>query len=344
MIRAALVGIGGMGRGHLDNLIRFTNENEIINLVALCDVNPEKFGNAKVDFNIKGVGQGDYDISKFNCYTSIDEMIEKEKNNIDYVILALPTYLHCEMTVKCLKAGFNVFCEKPMALNVEQCQLMIDTAANCGKRLMIGQCLRFWGEYVALKKLVEEKTLGEPITGYFYRGGGGAPKWSFENWLQRRECGGGALHDQHVHDVDMVNWLFGMPKAVSSLGKVVYNGSGHDTVATNYMYDNGMVITTTDDWSMEAMDFTMEYRVNFEKGAAVWNGAGFSVKTNDGKDITPEVCKETGYYNEMVYFANLIANGGENTINPPTDSRDTIKIVVAETKSADMGGAIVEVK
>jgi len=347
MLNVALVGIGGMGRGHLDNMIRFTEENKIINLVALCDVNPAKFGNEKVDFNIKGIGQTDHDLSKFNCYTDIDEMIAKEKENIDYVILALPTYLHCENTVKCLKAGFNVFCEKPMALTAEQCNLMIETAVNCGKRLMIGQCLRFWDEYVTLHNLVVNETLGKPITGYFYRGGGGAPEWSFENWLRRRECGGGALHDQHVHDVDMVNWLFGMPKAVSSLGRVVYEGSGHDTVATNYIYENGLVITATDDWSMKAMDFTMEFRVNFENGAAVMNSAGFCVKTTDGKDITDEVAVKTGesgYYNEMVYFAGLIENGGENTINPPTDSRNTIKIVVAETKSADANGAVVEVE
>ncbi len=345
MLNAGLVGIGGMGRGHLDNLIRFTNENQIIRLVALCDINPDKFGNAKVDFNIKGMGQTDHDLSKFRCYTSIDKMIEEEKGKIDFVILALPTFLHCENTVKFLKAGFNVFCEKPMGLNVAQCQLMIDTAEACGKRLMIGQCLRFWGEYVGLKQIVESKVLGEVITGYFYRGGGGAPEWSFINWLRHRECGGGALHDQHVHDVDMVHWLFGMPKAVSSLGKVVYAGSGHDSVATNYIYDSGAVITACDDWSMKAVDFSMEYRVNFEKGAAIWNAGGFKVLTNDGKDITPEIPKETGYYNEMVYFADLISNPSkENTVNPPTDSRDTIKIVVAETKSADAQGAVTEVE
>ncbi len=343
MLKVGLVGLGGMGRGHLDNLINFTNENKIINLVALCDVNPAKFGNEKVDFNIKGVGQIDHDLSKFNCYTSIDDMIAAEKE-LDYVVLALPTYLHCENTVKCLKAGYNVFCEKPMGLTVEECQLMIDTAANCGKRLMIGQCLRFWDEYVALKKLVDEGTLGKPLTGYFYRGGGGAPQWSFEDWLKRRECGGGALHDQHVHDVDMVHWLFGMPKAVSSLGRIVYEGSGHDTVATNYIFENGVVATATDDWSMKSMPFTMEFRVNFEDGAAVMNGEGFKVKKNDGTDITTAVTGNTGYVNEMIYFAGLIENGGENTINPPTDSRDTIKIVLAETKSADLGGAVVEVE
>lgn len=342
MLNVALAGIGGMGRGHLDNLLRFTKENEIIRLVALCDVNPEKFGdNAKVDFNIKGVGQGDYDISKFPHYTSIDEMIAKEK--IDLIMLPLPTYLHCENTIKCLNAGINVFCEKPMAMNVEQCQQMIDAAEKNGKMLMIGQCLRFWGEYIALKKIIDDKTLGSVISGYFWRGGGGAPAYSFENWLNKREKGGGALHDQHVHDVDMVHWLFGMPKAVSSLGRVVTPGSGYDSVSTNYVYDN-MVITAADDWSMSSRPFTMEFRVNFEGGSAVLAPGSFTVLTNDGKDVTPEFDTESGYYAEIKYYAGLIESGKENTINPPTDSRDTIKIVMAETKSADMNGVLVAVE
>jgi len=220
----ALIGCGRISTNHIKAAV-----NNKLNIVAVCDVNPEKFGNVKVDFNLDGVGAGDYDFSGFNCYTDMDEMIEKEE--LDLVTIALPTYLHCEATVKCLKKGINVFCEKPMALDVEQCQLMIDTAKEAGKRLMIGQCLRFWGEYEVLKEYVDNGKLGKPVSAYFFRGGS-TPMWSFENWLQHRECGGGALHDQHVHDVDMVSYLFGMPKAVSTVGKIVIPGSGYDTVST----------------------------------------------------------------------------------------------------------------
>ncbi|MCL2518562.1 MAG: Gfo/Idh/MocA family oxidoreductase [Oscillospiraceae bacterium] len=340
MLRAGLIGLGGMGRGHLGNLIRFTAENEIIKLTSICDIDPEKFKNVDLNFNIKGMGTGSYDFDQFNCYTDMDEMIAKEE--LDIVVIALPTYLHCPATVKCLKKGINVLCEKPMALNAEECQLMIDTANQMGKRLMVGQCLRFWGEYMELKKLVSGKMLGKPISGYFYRGGS-PPLWSYQNWILKRECGGGALHDQHVHDVDTINYIFGMPDRVTSLGRVVFAG-GYDAVSTNYIYNDDLVINAQDDWSMMGRGFSMVYRVSFEYGSATFDHEGLKILNKDGNDITPsEYDKENAYYSELKYLAECIINNAPNTINPPEDSCNTIKIIEAETKSADNKGEITKV-
>ncbi|MHC1694759.1 MAG: Gfo/Idh/MocA family protein [Eubacteriales bacterium] len=340
MLKAGLIGIGAMGRGHLDNYIRFTKEGEIIQLVAVCDVDESKFSDKKIEFNLN-VGDGGYDFSKFNCYTDADEMLINEQ--LDMVTIALPTYLHCEYAVKFLKAGVNVLCEKPMALDHAQCQEMIDAAAQFGKRLMIGQCLRFWGEYETLKELVVSGSFGKPIGGYFFRGGG-TPLWSWNNWLLKRECGGGALLDQHVHDVDMINWLFGMPKAVSSLGYVYYEGSGYDNVTTNYIFDEPKSVNAQDDWKLSGDMFSMVFRVNFENGSVFWDNGKLSFCPKDGKPYEPVFDRENAYYKETRYFANSIINGTENTVNPPQDSRDTIRIITAEIKSADLSGQVVAVE
>lgn len=339
MLRTALVGIGGMGRGHLGNLIRFTDEGDIIKLVALCDINPKKLENEKVDFNLEGVGADDFDFTRFNRYTDMNEMIEKEE--LDLVVLALPTYMHCQATIKFLKAGINVFCEKPMALTVEECEKMIKTSEETGKKLMIGQCLRFWGEYALVKDYINNGKLGAPLSAYFFRGGGGIPAWSYENWLRKRECGGGCLHDQHVHDIDMINYLFGLPKAVSSLGRNVIPGSGHDMVSTNYIFDSGLVVNAQDDWYIPGFGFTMLYRIGFEKGSVEFEfDRVFRVLDPDGKDITPEYDRENAYYAELKYYAGVINGEYENTINPVSDSMNTVRVAVAEAKSADAGGTI----
>ncbi|MCL2816319.1 MAG: Gfo/Idh/MocA family oxidoreductase [Oscillospiraceae bacterium] len=343
MLKAALIGIGGMGRGHLDNYIRLKKENNRdIELVAVCDVDENKFKNIKIDFNIENVGAGDYDFSKFNCYTSVDEMLSKEK--LDLVSIALPTYLHCEYTVKCLDSGINVFCEKPMALDPGQCQKMIDAAARAGKKLMIGHCLRFWGEYEFVKDIIDSGEYGKPAAGYFYRGGD-TPMWSYNNWLQKRECGGGALLDQHVHDVDTINYFFGMPKAVSSLAKVMIKGSGYDTVTTHYIYDDGKAVNAQDDWFLAYGGFSMAFRVNFEKGTvALFENGQFTAAKRGEKPYTPTCDKENAYYKELKYFARCIIDDRPVAINPPEDSLNTIKIVMAEIESADKGGVIVDVK
>ena len=186
-------------------------------MVAICDIDEEKFENKFLSGNID-VGNAQYDFSKYRLYTDIDDMLEKEE--LDIVDIALPTYLHAEVSVKALNKGINVLCEKPMALTVEECRKMIEAAEKNNRKLMVAQCLRFWPEYEYLKECVETKRFGDVLSGYFFRGGS-TPKWSYQNWLLKKEKSGGVILDQHIHDVDMINWLFGTPEAVSSIAKNV---------------------------------------------------------------------------------------------------------------------------
>ena len=157
MLKAGLIGIGFMGRGHLDNYIRLESEGLPVKLVAICDIDEEKFGDKFVEGNID-VGKTRYDFSKYTLYTDIDEMLEKEE--LDFVDIALPTYLHAEASIKALNKGIHVLCEKPMALTVEECRQMIEAAEKNNKKLMIAQCLRFWPEYEYLKECVETNRFG----------------------------------------------------------------------------------------------------------------------------------------------------------------------------------------
>lgn len=340
MLNAGLIGLGGMGRGHLENLVRLTKEGEYLTLKAVCDIDENKFQNLKTNFNIEGIGTSKVDFSSFKCYTKIDDMIANEK--LDLVVIAIPTYLHCEAACKCLNAGINVMCEKPMSLTSEACLKMIDTAKANGKHLMIGQVLRFWGEYTALKDIVSKNTLGRPVCAYFWRGGD-TPSGSWQNWYMDRTKSGGAIQDQHIHDVDMINYLFGIPQSVNARGKIRYEGSGYDAVSTTYNYDEDMVINAQDDWCLNGSGFWMEFRISFENGVAIMDKSGFRV-LKDRVDVTPEYNKDNAYYNEVKYFAGTIVNGTPNTINPPEDSMNTIKIVEAELASCAGKGKTTEVK
>ena len=148
------------------------------------------------------LGQSKYDFTRYHLYTDFDEMIANEE--LDYVDIALPTYLHSYYAIKALNAGKHVLCEKPMAINPTQCRMMIDAAKANGKKLMIAQCLRFWPAYETLKHYVDSGDFGKPVFCYFFRGGGW-PKWSYQDWLLDETRSGGCLLDQHVHDVDTIN-------------------------------------------------------------------------------------------------------------------------------------------
>lgn len=348
-IRLGLIGLGAMGKGHFSTYVQLMNEGFPIELVALCDIDEKKFATTEnADTNLDEFKDSKVDFSNYHCYLKYEEMIEKE--DLDMVSVVIPTYEHYEATVYALNHGLHVLCEKPMALSETQCNLMIKAAEKNGKKLMIGQCLRFWGEYVAAKEIIDSGKYGKVVGARFYRGGcPPASEWFFE-----RHKGGGALFDQHIHDVDMVQWLFGMPKAVSSVGCIAVEGSGYDAVSTNYFYD-GMSVNAQDDWMSFSPEFKMEYRINLEKATIKYDSKGFRVVVDgkatedsmlyppalNSKDVTPEIVSGLGYYNEIKYFVDCVLNNKENTVNPPTDSMNTIRIALAETKSCDNKGEIV---
>lgn len=333
MLKVGLVGIGFMGRGHLDQYMRLEKEGFPVKLVALCDVDENKFKGIFVGGNMGDLGQSKYDFSKYALYTNFDEMIAKEE--LDYIDIALPTFLHSHYAVKALNAGLNVLCEKPMAINPTQCQLMIDAAKTNNKKLMIAQCLRFWPAYETLKHYVETEELGKPVCLYFYRGGS-TPIWSHQDWLRDEVRSGGCLLDQHVHDVDMVNWLFGVPNAVSTLGRNVHPGAGFDAITTQYRYD-GFIVNTQDDWSMngDGVPFRMLYRANFERGAVIFENGETNIYPVGGKAFKADDQNgEDGYYREIKYFVNAVTNNTLIETAAPESTRTTICIATAERDSA----------
>ena len=337
MLKVGLVGIGFMGHGHLDQYLRLMKEGAPDKLVALCDVDDKKFHEQFTGGNMGDLGKAQYDFSQFHLYHDFDEMLKNEE--LDYVDIALPTYLHCYYTCKALNAGHHVLCEKPMAINPTQCRMMIDAAKKNNKKLMIAQCLRFRPAYETLKHYVDSGEFGKPVFCYFYRGGGW-PKWSFQDWLLDENRSGGCLLDQHVHDVDMVNWLFGMPEAVSTLGRNVNPGGGFDAVTTQYRYD-GFIVNTADDWSINSPEFPfkMTYRANFEKGAVVFEDGATTVYPVDGKAFKADDCGgDDGYYREVKYFIDAILNDKPIETADNESTYRTICLATAERNSALKNG------
>jgi predicted dehydrogenase len=211
---------------------------------------------------------------------------------------------------------------------------MVETAERSGKKLMIGQCLRFWPGYEYLKEVVETEQFGKVTEGYFYRGSG-APK----DWFLDEKLSGGAIMDMHIHDTDMINYLFGRPDKVSTLGRNVLPGSGYDIVSTHYFYKDAKVINAQVDWTLEGdFGFYMGYRVNFERGNVVFDGGGVKVNPNDGAGFMVELSPDAGYYRELVYFLNAIIQDKPIVICTPESAAESLEIIEAEVQSANAEG------
>lgn len=339
-MRVGLVGLGFMGRAHMGCYQKMANKGEGATLVAICDVDEKKLSSCEGTAGNLSRDEDAVDLSKYTHYTCMEEMIKKE--SLDYVDICLPTHLHAPMSIKAMEMGVHVFCEKPMARSSALCADMIAASKRTGKKLMIGQCLRYWDVYQLAKQYVESGMFGKCIGAYFYRGGT-TPTWSWENWLLQNELSGGCLLDQHVHDIDAIVWMFGLPKAVSTAAINVIPGSGYDVVSTNYMYENGPMVNAQDDWTIngEGYNFEMLYRINFERGTLVFEKGRLMVHPADGTSFQASFEGRDAYYDELLLFTDLLKN--ENAfdyISLLESHRQTMIVAEAEERSANNGGAL----
>ena len=346
MLKVGLIGLGFMGRGHLDQYIRLMKEGEPVELVAVCDLDPTRFSNEKETWgNMGDLGQAQYDWDAFRCYTDAREMMEKEE--LDYLDIAVPTYLHRYYAVMAMEHGLHVLCEKPMSLTEEACEHMEQVARKTGKTLMIAQCLRFWPAYETLKEYVDSGEFGKPTLCYFFRGGPLPSASSPFNWYMDENLSGGCLLDQHVHDVDMVNYLFGLPDAVSCIGVNRVPGSGFDAVSTNYRYGD-FLVNAQDDWTMNGVNFSMEYRCNFEKGTIIFRDGKTTVYPKDEEPfVADDKGGDDGYYREIKCFVKRLSGEVPRFMPPvsqPGSTRRTIKLAQAERESARRNGEWISLK
>jgi len=329
----ALIGFGGLGKVHFKNMKGLVEAHPDVKLVAICDVTESTF-TTNVATNL-GEDNSSLDLSAFNLYTDYKEMLDKE--DLDFVVAAVPTYLHDVIAIDVMNRGINMFSEKPMAISLEKGKAMLEASEKNNVKLMIGQCLRFWPEYKALKEIIDSGKYGKVIRANFARLSP-TPVWGWENWYMDGAKSGGAALDLHVHDVDFVNYAFGKPKAVTSVATNFV--CEHDSIITSYDYDDKVVIVNGD-WTYNgSYPFTPSFTVRFEKATVEMKNGKFAAFTDDGVEEL-EAPGVDAYLAEMIEFVSCIKEDRISSINPPSDTVVTLEIALAEKKSADLGEKVV---
>lgn len=330
MYNYAIIGFGGLGKLHLSNLIQLEKERGDFRLKAICGIDSARFKES-VSLNLGTVDLSDIDIDSCHFYSDYKELIEKE--NVDFILSTLPTYLHEEVAVYALSRGVHVFSEKPMALSVEGCEKMIQAAKENNRKLMIGQCLRFDTAYSKLKEYVDNKTFGNVYRAEFTRYSQ-KPTWTWNNWILDPDKSGGCILDMHIHDVDLINWIFGIPKTLRSA--MTEKKVGREAIFTQYFYDNLLVLSNAD-WSMpQSFPFEARCLVNFENATVVITDGKVTVYQDD-KSFSPELDEESYFIKEMRAFLKLVIDNEECSITSPESVLDSVKLAMMEIESSITG-------
>jgi predicted dehydrogenase len=335
--RVAIVGFGFMGRMHYGNWKKMKGAE----VVALCDANPAAFTAPVTGGNIAGADAAT-DFGDAAIYDDFDRMLAEAKP--DVISLTLPTPLHVPLTVKALRAGVSVLCEKPMALNAVECGKMLKAAATApnGAKLMVAHCLRFWPCYVYLKKLVDGQKYGKVIAASFRRYSA-PPGWQKgANWFADESKSGGVALDLHIHDTDMVNFLFGMPRAVTSAAAF---GKAGEMQYISTLYDvGGAAVTAEGSWVMtRTMGFEASFIVTFEKAVVILDAKRekpLCVYPAKGEAFEPTLPAGEGYEYEIKWFLDVLNGKKVPAVITPEQSRDSVRIVDAEKLSAKTGKTV----
>lgn len=264
----AIVGFGGMGNWHRE----FIDKIEGLTVVGINDIKESRKQFAR-DNNIF-------------VYETLEDVLKDEK--VDIVLVATPNDLHKEISIKALRAGKNVVCEKPAMMNSKELEEVMAVQQETGKLFVVHQNRRWDEDFLTIKEIYNQNLLGDIYTiESRVHGSRGIPG----DWRQEKEHGGGMLLDWGVHILDQMLCM------VDEKIKKVFCKFTH---VTNELVDDGFkVILTFESGKTALLEVGTSNFVNLPRwyvlgvnGSAVindWNlnGKIVRVKSWEDKDAVP---------------------------------------------------------
>lgn len=190
-IRFGIIGAGHIGKRHAEMIRR----NSEVELVAMCDIKPKET-----------LGLTDLEVPFFN---SVDAMLDSGIE-FDVISVCTPNGLHAEHTLKALDRKKHVVIEKPMALNVADCEKIIFKGLQVSKHIFCVMQNRYSPPSLWIKEVIESQIIGEiflvQLNCYWNRD---ERYYNGKNWKGTADLDGGTLFTQFSHFIDIMYWLFG---------------------------------------------------------------------------------------------------------------------------------------
>ena len=267
-VKFGIIGIGNMGSAHVVNINNLKN----CELTAVCDIDPEAFN--RIDEGIR---------SRLQLFTDPEKFLKEAE--IDAVMISVPHYSHPDLAILAMRQGKHVIVEKPIAVHKAEAERMIAEAKKYPERkksAMFNQ--RTIPAHKKIKQMIDSGELGKImrvnwiITDWFrsqcyYDSGDWRASWRGE--------GGGVLLNQCPHQLDLMQWFFGMPckvRATAKFGKY-HDIEVEDEVNAYLEYADGKTgnfIACTGE-----IPGTNRLEIMAERGRLVYEGGKLEFKRNE---------------------------------------------------------------
>ncbi|MCB0686833.1 MAG: Gfo/Idh/MocA family oxidoreductase [Saprospiraceae bacterium] len=291
----AVIGGGYISRYHIRALEKIPEVN-----IALSGTNHEKLSALMAEFNISEI-------------LTFEEILKRP--DIDAVIIATPNKFHAPFANAALKMGKDVFLEKPMAMNTDECKIIQENAESNNRIVMVGHMWRFDEEVDQIKHLINSGAIGSIFK---TKGYGIHQNWGPSGWFVSHQlAGGGALIDMGVHAIDTCRYLLGDPRPVSVYARIDTRFGKYD------VDDNGILIINWSDDSTSIIEsgWWHSYADGPEAATRIYGTKGYAslfpteAKIQEGEELkslkfTPinksEHCDQKIYDHQMKYFVECM--------------------------------------
>lgn len=266
-LKAGIVGLGARGR---QAVVDFLMADPNVEVVSAGDLFPDRLEQNLAwlkDAQRHPRTEARVKVSPETRFTGLDAYLKVIQSGVDVVLLCTPPAyrpLHFEAAVE---AGKHAFCEKPFAVDPAGIRRFLDAAKKSEEKkltVVSGAQRRFQREYVETIEKIRGGALGEIVAAYAYWVGtpvvqqpkGRDPQWNdvtwqHRNWYSYCWLSGDQIVEQHIHNIDVINWALGMHpvKAVATGGaawrpKDEVHGNIFDHIATDFEYPNGMKLSS----------------------------------------------------------------------------------------------------
>ncbi len=347
-IRVGLAGTGDIGRIHA----RALRSCAYVDLAICRGVNPDRAEILRRDFDAI-------------MYPSYDEMLADPA--VRAVDICVPNDLHRSYVEKAAAASKHILCEKPIAMTLEDAHAMYEAAQRSRVVFMIAHVLRFWPEYMQAREFLRSGNLGacRAITMrrmlsllVSVRGE--------QDWRHSAARMGGAILDLQIHDLDFLNWTFGMPDSVYCAAvhsrdgglnhcyAVLNYASGmRALVESSYMLQGDPMVFSmkavcdkgTLDYALNLDEFRMHEMASEQGGrtadrpraSLICYRAGLEPETVAQQDAN---VLDTVFLREVSHFLDCVLSKTASLVSPPADAIAALRLALACQKSSATGAPV----
>ena len=320
----ALLGLGGYSQHQLAPGLQLTEHCELRGIVT---GSPEKIP----------VWQKQYGIPDKNVYSY--ETLPEIANNpdIDVVYIVVPTFLHRQYSVMAAEAGKHVWCEKPMAMTVDECQGIIDACAKNKVKLSIGYRLQHEPNTRTVIEFATTRPYGaiqkvKSEAGYAGQGG------PADDWRMDRSKGGGAIYDMGVYPINAARYATGLePAAITAhfendLPEVFTKADS--TMIFDLEFPGGIIANCATSVTREMNLLRVDCAKGWYELEPMQSYTGVKGKTSDGKLLNKKVAHQQA--RQMDDDALAILNNTEVMV-PGSEGLMDIRVVLGALESAKSG-------